>query len=131
MSKKETRTKIVPCRFYKELIELSHSLPLLSENITHIANVLHSLREQKHSIALSLPSSESLRETIVLIEQKQQLIHKFCLELSKVKYAEVVNGLDYTNNQYVVISHGRNDPGHDWNHDHDHVHIALNMITKA
>jgi hypothetical protein len=41
----------------------------------------------------------------------------------------VVKGLGYTRNQYIVIDHHRNDPGHDWNHDHDHLHIVVNMIT--
>ena len=42
---------------------------------------------------------------------------------------KAVEGLGYTYNQYVAVSHGRNDPGHDWNHHHDHIHIAVNMIT--
>ncbi|MDY7015354.1 MAG: relaxase/mobilization nuclease domain-containing protein [Cyanobacteriota bacterium] len=41
----------------------------------------------------------------------------------------VVEGLGYTDNQYIVIDHHRDDPGHDWNHDHDHIHIVANAIT--
>ncbi|MDY7016536.1 MAG: relaxase/mobilization nuclease domain-containing protein [Cyanobacteriota bacterium] len=41
----------------------------------------------------------------------------------------VIEGLGYTDNQYVVIDHHRDDPGHDWNHDHDHIHIVANAIT--
>ncbi|MEC4806001.1 MAG: relaxase/mobilization nuclease domain-containing protein [Jaaginema sp. PMC 1079.18] len=41
----------------------------------------------------------------------------------------VVKGLGYTYNQYVVIDHHRDDPGHDWPHDHDHVHIVANAIA--
>ncbi len=40
----------------------------------------------------------------------------------------IVNKLGYTNNQWVAIAHGRNDPGHDWQHDHDHLHIVINGI---
>ncbi|MEM9506786.1 MAG: relaxase/mobilization nuclease domain-containing protein [Cyanobacteria bacterium P01_E01_bin.35] len=40
----------------------------------------------------------------------------------------IVNKLGYTNNQWVAIAHGRNDPGHDWQHDHDHIHIVINGI---
>ena len=36
---------------------------------------------------------------------------------------EAVEELGYTYNQYVVVDHHRSDPGHDWNHDHDHIHI--------
>ena len=48
----------------------------------------------------------------------------------KIRIAEkAVAGLGYTDNQYVIIDHDRNDPGHDWKHDNDHIHIAVNMIT--
>ncbi|MBE9048601.1 relaxase/mobilization nuclease domain-containing protein [Pleurocapsales cyanobacterium LEGE 10410] len=40
----------------------------------------------------------------------------------------IVNKLGYTNNQWVAIAHGRNDPGHDWQHHHDHLHIIINGI---
>ncbi len=50
-------------------------------------------------------------------------------EETKVAISEaVVNGLGYTNNQWVAIAHGRDDPGHDWQHDHDHLHIVVNGI---
>lgn len=39
-----------------------------------------------------------------------------------------VRELGYTSNQYAVIAHHRQDPGHDWEHCHDHMHIAINMI---
>ena len=51
---------------------------------------------------------------------------------SKTKVAiskKVVNELGYDNNQWVVIAHGRNDPGHDWQHHHDHIHIVVNSIN--
>ncbi|BAU67428.1 Relaxase/mobilization nuclease family protein (plasmid) [Stanieria sp. NIES-3757] len=48
---------------------------------------------------------------------------------TKVAISEaVVNGLGYTNNQWIAIAHGRNDPGHDWQHHHDHIHIVINAI---
>ena len=40
----------------------------------------------------------------------------------------VVNQLGYTKNQWIAIAHGRNDPGHDWRHHHDHIHIVINAI---
>ncbi|MDJ0597201.1 MAG: relaxase/mobilization nuclease domain-containing protein [Pleurocapsa sp. MO_226.B13] len=47
----------------------------------------------------------------------------------KVAISEaVVNGLGYTNNQWIAIAHGKNDPGHDWQHHHDHIHIVINAI---
>ena len=50
-------------------------------------------------------------------------------ESTKVAIAEaVVNKLGYTNNQWVVIAHGRNDPEHDWQHNHDHIHLVVNGI---
>ncbi|MDJ0901314.1 MAG: relaxase/mobilization nuclease domain-containing protein [Xenococcus sp. MO_188.B8] len=51
---------------------------------------------------------------------------------SKTKVAiskKVVNELGYTNNQWLVIAHGRDDPGHDWQHEHDHIHIVVNGIN--
>jgi len=48
----------------------------------------------------------------------------------KVTIGERVTlGLGYTDNQYIIIDHHRDDPGHDWNHIHDHFHIVSNMIT--
>ena len=47
----------------------------------------------------------------------------------KVAVSEtIVNQLGYTNNQWIAIAHGRNDPGHDWQHHHDHLHIVVNGI---
>ena len=42
---------------------------------------------------------------------------------------KAIERLGYTRNQYVVIDHGRDDPGHYGSHDHDHIHIVANMIT--
>ncbi|MBD2580134.1 relaxase/mobilization nuclease domain-containing protein [Oscillatoria sp. FACHB-1406] len=42
---------------------------------------------------------------------------------------DIVKGMGYTSNQYVIIDHHRDDPGHDWVHDHDHIHIVVNSIT--
>ncbi len=50
-------------------------------------------------------------------------------DLTKVAISEaIVNGLGYTNNQWIAIAHGRNDLGHDWQHHHDHIHIVINAI---
>ncbi|MDJ0572334.1 MAG: relaxase/mobilization nuclease domain-containing protein [Pleurocapsa sp. MO_192.B19] len=40
----------------------------------------------------------------------------------------IIEGLGYNNNQLMVVKHGRIDPGHDRTHNHDHVHILLNMV---
>jgi hypothetical protein len=42
---------------------------------------------------------------------------------------QIVTKLGYTNNQWVAIAHYRNDSGHDWKHDHDHIHIVVNMVN--
>ena len=36
--------------------------------------------------------------------------------------------MGYGNSQYLVVAHGRNDPGHDRPHDHDHFHIVANAV---
>ena len=41
----------------------------------------------------------------------------------------IVSELGYDNNQYLVVRHGRVDPKHDRNHEHDHFHILVNMIN--
>ena len=41
----------------------------------------------------------------------------------------VIEGLGYDDNQYLVVRHDRNDPGHDRTHEHDHFHILINMIN--
>ncbi len=49
---------------------------------------------------------------------------------TKVEISQkIVNELGYDNNQWLVIAHGRNDPGHDWQHNHDHIHIVVNGIN--
>ena len=44
---------------------------------------------------------------------------------------QAVKDLGYSQNQYVVIDHHRDDPGHHWQHNHDHFHIAVNMVTLS
>jgi len=41
----------------------------------------------------------------------------------------IIDGLGYKDNQYLVVRHGRVDPKHDRNHEHDHFHILINMIN--
>jgi hypothetical protein len=36
--------------------------------------------------------------------------------------------MGYQNSQFLVVAHGRSDPGHDTNHDHDHIHIVANAV---
>ena len=40
----------------------------------------------------------------------------------------IVEELGYGDNQYLVVQHDRIDPNHDRVHDHDHIHILVNMI---
>jgi hypothetical protein len=50
----------------------------------------------------------------------------------KTKYiiaAKTVAQMGYKMNQWVAVSHERNDPDHYEAHNHDHLHIAINMIT--
>ena len=37
--------------------------------------------------------------------------------------------MGYGNSQYLVVAHGRSDPGHDRTHDHDHFHIVANAVN--
>jgi hypothetical protein len=37
--------------------------------------------------------------------------------------------LGYEQCQFLVVDHHRDDPGHDWVHDHDHIHIVTNAVT--
>ncbi len=48
----------------------------------------------------------------------------------KALATEIVNQLGYTNNQWVLIEHGRDRPGRK-KHNHDHVHIVINMVTYS
>ena len=53
-------------------------------------------------------------------------------EVSKTTIADIardaVEQLNYTNNQYLVVQHGRDSQHHDHAHHHDHIHIVVNMI---
>ena len=40
----------------------------------------------------------------------------------------IISEMGYENSQYLVVVHGRNDPGHDHIHDHDHIHIVANAV---
>ena len=47
----------------------------------------------------------------------------------KVRIADrIMAEMGYQNSQYLVVAHGRNDPGHDRPHDHDHIHIVANAV---
>lgn len=41
---------------------------------------------------------------------------------------QIMLELGYGNAQYLIVAHGRNDPGHDTPHDHDHLHIVANAV---
>lgn len=40
----------------------------------------------------------------------------------------IVEEMGYGNAQYLVVAHGRSDPGHDAPHEHDHLHIITNSV---
>jgi hypothetical protein len=42
--------------------------------------------------------------------------------------ARIVEEMGYGNAQYLVVAHGRSDPGHDEAHEHDHLHIIANSV---
>jgi hypothetical protein len=40
----------------------------------------------------------------------------------------IVAEMGYGHAQYLIVAHGREDPGHDLPHDHDHIHIVANAV---
>jgi Relaxase/Mobilisation nuclease domain len=48
---------------------------------------------------------------------------------TKIRVGEkVIDALGYSNSHYLMVAHGRSDPGHRQEHDHDHMHIALTSV---
>lgn len=41
----------------------------------------------------------------------------------------ILDGLGYEECQFIAINHHRDDPGHDYAHEHDHMHIVTNAVT--
>jgi Relaxase/Mobilisation nuclease domain len=41
----------------------------------------------------------------------------------------ILDGLGYGECQFIAVDHHRDDPGHDYAHDHDHMHIVTNAVT--
>ncbi|MEM9274880.1 MAG: relaxase/mobilization nuclease domain-containing protein [Cyanobacteria bacterium P01_F01_bin.143] len=104
----------------KEAQILGGDFVLLEPNIKRLANQFNWIAQTrlttkkpvKHlSISFAPEDGQVSCETKVEISQK------------------IVNELGYDNNQWLVIAHGRNDPGHDWQHKHDHIHIVINSIN--
>lgn len=63
-------------------------------------------------------------------------------ELKQQIAADIVRGMGFTkeitiegqqhqeiNNQYLVVDHHRHDPAHPKTHNHDHIHIAINLVN--
>jgi hypothetical protein len=42
----------------------------------------------------------------------------------------ILDGLGYAECQFIAVDHHRDDPGHDYAHDHDHMHILTNAVTS-
>ncbi len=41
----------------------------------------------------------------------------------------ILDALGYAECQFIAIDHHRDDPGHDYAHDHDHMHIVTNAVS--
>jgi Relaxase/Mobilisation nuclease domain len=41
----------------------------------------------------------------------------------------ILDGLGYGECQFIAVNHHRDDPGHDYAHNHDHMHIVTNAVT--
>jgi Relaxase/Mobilisation nuclease domain len=41
----------------------------------------------------------------------------------------ILDGLGYGECQFIAVDHHRDDPGHDYAHDHDHMHIVTNAVS--
>lgn len=42
----------------------------------------------------------------------------------------ILDGLGYAECQFIAVDHHRDDPGHDYAHHHDHMHIVTNAVTS-
>jgi Relaxase/Mobilisation nuclease domain len=50
---------------------------------------------------------------------------------TKVRIGQrVIEELGYSNSSYVLIDHGRKDPGHLHEHNHDHCHLVLSNVDR-
>lgn len=48
---------------------------------------------------------------------------------TKIRIADrIITEMGYSYAQHLIVSHGRNDPGHDEEHNHDHLHIVANSV---
>jgi hypothetical protein len=48
---------------------------------------------------------------------------------TKIRVGEkVIEALGYSKSHYLMVAHGRDDPGHHFQHNHDHMHIALTSV---
>ncbi|NJR31744.1 MAG: relaxase/mobilization nuclease domain-containing protein [Chamaesiphon sp. CSU_1_12] len=56
-------------------------------------------------------------------------------EISPTIAAEIANrvmaAMGYGSCQYIAIAHHRDDPGHDWIHQNDHIHCVANAIDTS
>jgi Relaxase/Mobilisation nuclease domain len=51
---------------------------------------------------------------------------------TKVRIADrIITEMGYSYAQHLIVSHGRNDPGHDEEHNHDHLHIVANSVDLS
>jgi rRNA maturation endonuclease Nob1 len=72
--------------------------PLVQRTVTHV------------SLSFAAEDGEIDRETKIRIGEK------------------VIHALGHSNGHYLMVAHGRSDPGHRHEHEHDHMHIAMPSV---
>jgi Relaxase/Mobilisation nuclease domain len=50
-------------------------------------------------------------------------------ELKSRVAKDLLERMGFINTYWAVIAHGRDDPGHAWEHNHDHIHIVASRIN--
>ncbi len=80
-----TRVPAINWKLYGELSTIASQLPAIGNNINQIAKALNTAALQNQSVPSSLPSPETLSETVELIEEVKTLVKEVRLGLSGVK----------------------------------------------
>ncbi len=75
-----------------------------------------SLNQRVKKVVNHLSLGFAPEDGVVTREMQERIGERIMLELG------------YGSAQYLIVAHGRNDPGHDTGHDHDHLHIVANAV---
>jgi hypothetical protein len=43
---------------------------------------------------------------------------------------ELLDRMGFSDTYWIVVAHGRDDPGHAWAHNHDHIHIVASRVDS-